>query len=80
MLVIGGFLLVMWLRRRTLGGSGADDQTATLMESLRAMRARGEITEEEFEATRKAMRSRLAASLDAPKAARPVQGRGNASG
>lgn len=57
--VVGG-LVVLGVRKRMLEGPRAGGGgEAGLMESLRGMRDRGEITEEEFERTRRVMRERL---------------------
>jgi hypothetical protein len=50
---------VMIARRRLLGRPATEDHQAGLMESLRAMRDRGEMTPAEFEAARRAMIERI---------------------
>lgn len=74
-LAIVGGLFILWVRRRTLGDASDGGGSGSLMDDLRAMRDRGEITAEEFDATRKAMSRRLAAKLkegeSAPSKPRP---------
>jgi uncharacterized membrane protein len=58
---VGG-ILILWVRKKTL----AKDHPAaagSLMDQLRTMLQRGEITQAEFDATRKAMVKKLAAAL-----------------
>jgi len=57
-IMVGG-VLVMWLRRKILMAEAASDQEGGLMESLRKMRDSGQMSQEEFDATRKAMLSRM---------------------
>lgn len=57
--LLGG-LLIMWVRRKTLANN-SPAESASLMDQLRGMLARGEITQEEFDATRKAMVKKMAA-------------------
>lgn len=62
---IAGGLAVLAIRRRVLGrGSETEDQ-GTLMDSLRGMRDRGEMTPEEFEAAKRAMVERMRAAIAA---------------
>ena len=56
-LTVASGLGLMWYRRKVLDRSGEGTQ-ATLMEEFRRMRDSGEITQEEFEATKKAMVAR----------------------
>lgn len=69
-LCIAGGLLAMLARRRLLA-SGSDDESAvTLMDSLRAMLRRGEITQEEFDAAKRSMVAKLAGRAGAGGSAR----------
>ena len=52
--LVGGVLL-FWLYRRFVADSGPDETAAGFMGELRAMRDRGEISDDEFEQTRLAM-------------------------
>ena len=65
--LLGG-LLIMWVRRKILANNNPAE-SASLMDQLRGMLARGEITQEEFDATRKTMVKKMAASK--PPAAAP---------
>ena len=62
--VVGGILVAV-LRRRLLsgGGGGGADADAKLLETLRAMKARGELGSEEFAAGRGAILGRLERSM-----------------
>lgn len=51
-------VVVLILRRRLLGPDRSLNNPASIMESLRAMRDRGELTPEEYERTRQAMIAR----------------------
>ncbi len=72
--VVGG-LVVLAIRKRILAKSTSAGDEASLMDSLRALRDRGEMSNEEFEATRRAMiermRSNLAAQGQTPKPGAP---------
>lgn len=57
-LTVAAGLGLMWYRRKVLDRSSEGTQ-ATLMEEFRRMRDSGEITAEEFDATKKAMVARL---------------------
>ncbi len=59
LVTIGGGLAILFVRRRLLAKESAADTSAGLMQSLRAMRDRGEISPEEYEATRKAMAGKV---------------------
>ncbi len=52
-------LVVLYVRGRTLRGS-RDDGAAGLFDDLRKMRNRGEITEEDYQATKRSIVQRLA--------------------
>ncbi|TVQ56789.1 MAG: SHOCT domain-containing protein [Phycisphaerales bacterium] len=59
-LVVVGVLVMVWIRRTFLAGnSGSDDVQGFTLRSLRDMRDRGEISEEEYERARNAMISRV---------------------
>lgn len=62
-LVLGG-LAVLYLRRRVLEQNRAMDSAGSFMEALRDMRRNGQISEAEYERTRKAMAAKLSAKLD----------------
>src|SRR5437868_4412734 len=55
---MGGFIILA-IRRRLLSKSGAADDASSLFDQLRAMRDRGQMTNEEFEAARRSMREKL---------------------
>jgi hypothetical protein len=56
--VVGG-LAILYLRRRVLAEAGDADAQGGLMESLRAMRDSGEISQQEFDAARSSMLRRM---------------------
>jgi hypothetical protein len=60
--MIGG-MFVMWLRRRLLAADSGSATTEGLMESLRRMRDAGQMSQEEYDAARKAMASRFAGKV-----------------
>ncbi len=64
-------LAVLWYRRRVLGSAGMDVH-AGLLDELRAMKNRGEISEEEFNATKHAMAARAAGSNRTRTKPKPV--------
>jgi hypothetical protein len=55
-----GFVVMMWLRKRMLGADAARDQGGGFMDALRDMRNSGQMSQEEYDAARKAMASRIA--------------------
>lgn len=57
-------LIIMQLRKRLLGGESQEDTSGSILEDIRAMRRRGEISEDEFQT----MRRRIVAKLSAPSA------------
>jgi hypothetical protein len=63
-------LVLMAMRRKLFQQQDAADETASLMDQLRAMRQRGELTEAEFNTARTAMRLRMSDALDKRNAAR----------
>ena len=60
-LIILASLAVLWYRRRLLDPNAAD-HSAGLLDELRGMKSRGEISEEEFAAAKRSMVARLARS------------------
>ena len=68
--VVGG-IGILAIRRRLLAKDDGSANSAGFLEELRAMHRRGEISTEEFEATRRAMTAKIKASL-AAKPARPA--------
>lgn len=74
-ITVAGGLIVLAIRKRILSKSSDAADEASLMDSLRALRDRGEMSNEEFEATRRAMidrvRSNLASQGISPKPALP---------
>ncbi|MBX3376847.1 MAG: SHOCT domain-containing protein [Phycisphaeraceae bacterium] len=64
-------LVILWYRRKVLGPQGLDENVS-LLDELRAMKARGEISEEEYDATRHAMASRAAGKPRTPAGPRGV--------
>ncbi len=65
--VIGGMLLVL-LRKKMFDKQSAMDVRGSLMDHLRDAHARGEISTEEYEQTRKSMASRMSHVLDTKRA------------
>lgn len=55
---------IMWYRRRVLNNDSTNSDTS-IIEQFRRMRESGEISEEEFEATRRAMAQRLSGQIRA---------------
>jgi hypothetical protein len=70
-IILIGFVLLMWLKRRIFSDA-AQEQSGGLMDSLRQMRDSGQISKEEYDATRKAMIARMA-SVDPGPAAKPLK-------
>ncbi len=58
--VIAASVIVLILRRKLLSPDTAAEDTGSIMESLRAMRDRGEISQDEYDRTRQAMIARAA--------------------
>jgi hypothetical protein len=67
LLVVAGMVLV-YLRRRMLEARSEQQAAASLMEQLREMHGRGEISDAEYEQTRKSMASRLSHVMDTKRA------------
>lgn len=69
---LAGGVAILLLRRRLLSRENSAAASATLMEQLRGMRDRGELSSEEFEKTRQAMirkaRGELGDGVKPPKA------------
>ena len=55
---------IVYLRKRTLEAQNAANVSASLMEQLRDMHKRGEISDAEYEQTRRSMASRVSQMLD----------------
>ncbi len=73
--VIAASVVVLVLRRKLLSPDHSVDNPASIMESLRVMRDRGEISLEEYERTRQAMIARATGKpipRSAPAPARPT--------
>lgn len=62
-LVLGG-LAILYLRRRVMEQNRGMDAAGSFMEALREMRRNGQISEAEYERTRKAMAAKISAKLD----------------
>jgi Zn-dependent protease with chaperone function len=73
--VLAGGLVMMWLRRRIFMADASAHQAGGLMESLRKMRESGQMSQEEYDATRKAMAARLAKADTGPTSPRTETGR-----
>jgi hypothetical protein len=75
--VVGG-LAILYLRRRVLAEAGDADAQGGLMESLRAMRDSGEISQQEFDAARSSMLRRVKEQVaaDERRKAEAAQGQG----
>ena len=58
-LCIAGGVVILLLRRRLFSNASDQAESASLMEQLRSMRDRGEMSPEEFEQTRQAMIRKL---------------------
>ncbi|MFG0244620.1 MAG: hypothetical protein ACF8MF_01035 [Phycisphaerales bacterium JB052] len=64
-LCIVGFIIIMSVKRRIFSNSNEQDQsTATLMESLEHMRRSGEISQAEYDQTRRTIIEKTRAMLD----------------
>ena len=66
-IMVGGIVL-MWMRRRIFAADTAEQAAGGLMESLRKMRDSGQMSQEEYDATRKAMATRIAGGSPAAAA------------
>lgn len=62
-------LMIMVMRKRLLARESAADAGRSFMEDLRRMRDRGEITQEEFDATRRRIIERARQRPEAPPGA-----------
>lgn len=69
--VIVGSIIVMVVRRRVLAREAPASNDSTFMDELRAMRDRGEITPEEFEAAKRAAVRRLRGDVEGAKPGGP---------
>lgn len=65
-LLVGAGLGVLWFRRKLLSRQDDPGSQGSLMEDLRRMRDRGQLSKEEFDAARRAMTRRLAGELKGP--------------
>ncbi len=70
-------LIIMVFRKRLLARDNAADAGRSFMEDLRRMRDRGEISQDEFDATRRRIIERARQKAAPPP---PTKGRGSASG
>ncbi len=60
---------ILWFRRRVLAPPpGTGEMSQGFLDELRAMRDRGEMSHEEYEAARRSMREKLRATLHADQA------------
>jgi hypothetical protein len=71
-IMVGG-LVLMWMRRKIFAAEAAEQQASGLMESLRKMRDSGQMSQEEYDATRKAMATRIAGGSPAAAPASPTK-------
>ncbi|MGH7243896.1 MAG: hypothetical protein ACREJD_10800 [Phycisphaerales bacterium] len=60
--VLSGSLLILSLRKKVFTSSGTDDDPGTLMEQMRSMERRGEISKEEFDRVRRKLVEKAASS------------------
>jgi len=79
LILLGGAVLIFTLRSKLFAKEEAEDANMSIMESLRAMYKRGEISEEEYEATRKSMKAKLSAKVSNPQPDSPLPRRGGKS-
>lgn len=63
-IVMAAGLIVLWLRKRMLAADRAAAEQGGLLDDLRDMRNRGEISDEEFTAAKQVMAARLAGQLN----------------
>ncbi len=72
-IVVAGSALLVY-RRRVLSDDSARDAQSGLMDQLRAMRDRGDLTPEEYDAAKRAMVARVSGSAapPAPRASSPA--------
>lgn len=73
-LVVAASIAVLWYRTRVLG-RGQDDAQSGLMNELRAMRTRGELSDDEYAAAKHAMVSRVSGKPIPPPKPSPVTDR-----
>lgn len=72
--ILGG-LAILWYRRRVLAREEASAQDAGAMESLRKMRDSGRMTQEEFDAVRRAMIAKIKSRRGSEAGLAPRRGR-----
>lgn len=78
--VVIGTIVLMAVRRRMIGQRVEISATFGTMEDMRAMVARGDMSQEEYEQVRKAMIARVKQAQDASeRGAREIGGNGNRS-
>lgn len=65
--VVIGTVALLFVRRRMIGRSDTDQGGFSAMEEMRAMVARGEMSQEEFDQVRKAMIDKIKASKNQPE-------------
>lgn len=63
LVLLAGAVAVFLLRRRLLGAESSVDATTGLMETMRQMRDSGQMTQAEYDATRKTMAQRASRSM-----------------
>lgn len=66
LLLLVGAVLIFTLRSKLFAKEESEDASMSIMESLRAMYKRGEISEEEYEATRNSMKAKLSSKVTNP--------------
>jgi hypothetical protein len=71
--ILVGFVLLMWLKRRIFTADAAQEQSGGLMDNLRQMRDSGQISKEEYDATRKAMIARMSQADPGPAKQAPAK-------
>lgn len=76
LILLAGAVLIFTLRSKLFAKEESEDASMSIMESLRAMHKRGEISTEEYEATRKSMKAKLASKGSSPQPDSTVPKRG----
>ncbi len=74
MLIVGA-VLVLLMRRTLFAKENGSEAASGLMESMRKLRAEGKMTEDEYQAARRAMTTRTREQLDAQPAKPAAAGR-----
>lgn len=75
LVVVVGGIGAMLVRRRLLDKDAGAAGTAGFLDELRAMQRRGEISPEEFEATRKAMSAKIRSGVSTPESVKQLRAR-----